>query len=173
MPGNAVDWILVELRDATSAANATPATTVAWQAGLLLNNGRIVTTDGTSNLPLDISVTNNLYAVIHHRNHLSVMSANAILPAGGVYTYDFTSSNIQAHGTNSQKELSIGIWGMKSGDTDANGLVGNAEETAVWSNDAGSAGYYPADLNFDQQVNNIDKDDYWVPNMGEGTNVPQ
>ena len=52
MPGNAVDWILVELRDATSAANATPATTIARQAGLLLNNGRIVATDGSSPLIL-------------------------------------------------------------------------------------------------------------------------
>jgi len=62
---------------------------------------------------------------------------------------------------------------MMSGDTDASGLIGNIEETAVWSTDAGKAGYYPADLNFDQQVDNQDKDDYWIPNNGKGTSVPQ
>jgi len=32
---------------------------------------------------------------------------------------------------------------------------------------------HQADLNFDKQVNNRDKDSFWYPNNGKGTNVPQ
>ncbi|MBM3436207.1 MAG: hypothetical protein FJY07_08355, partial [Bacteroidetes bacterium] len=37
-----VDWILVELRDAASAASATAVTSIARQAGFLLNDGSVV-----------------------------------------------------------------------------------------------------------------------------------
>ncbi len=43
---NVVDWVLVELRDATDAVSATSATTVARQAAFLKNNGVIVGMDG-------------------------------------------------------------------------------------------------------------------------------
>jgi hypothetical protein len=173
MPGNAVDWVLVELRDAVSAVDATPATTIARQAGLLLNDGSIVATDGSSLLSFDNTISNNLFTVINHRNHLTIMSANAVTLSGDNYTYDFTTASEQAYGTNSQKLLSSGIFGMMSGDCNANGTVGNEDLIPGWETDAGKAGYYSADLNFDQQVNNIDKEDYWLPNVGEGTNVPQ
>ena len=173
MPGNVVDWVLVELRDATSPENALPSTTVAKQAGLLMADGSIVSTDGSSPLSFMNIIANNLYVVVHHRNHLSIMSANAVGQLGGIYMYNFTTSMNQAHGDNSQKLLSPGIWGMMSGDANADGTVGNEDHTTTWGLDAGKAGYLPADLNLDQQVNNKDKDVFWLPNMGKGCNVPE
>jgi len=173
MPANVVDWVLVELRDASTAANATLATRIARKAALLLNNGSIVATDGTSPLFFSNSVLNNLYVVIHHRNHLSILSANAVTLTGENYTYDFTTSSVQAHGTNAQKELTDGYFGMWNGDINGNGTIGNDDLTPLWNTNAGKTGYYPADLNFDRQVNNRDKDSYWQPNVGKGTNVPQ
>ena len=173
MPANAVDWVLVELRDTTSASNATPATRIARQAGLLLSNGNIVATDGSSPLLFNDSVSNGLFVVIHHRNHLAVLSAGEVTLSGGNYTYDFTTAAGQAFGTGSQKQLAADKWGMMSGDANANGIVGNEDLTPAWDTNAGKAGYYPADLNLDRQVDNHDKDNYWLPNMGEGTNVPQ
>jgi len=173
MPGNSVDWVLVELRDATSAANATQATAIDRQAGLLFSDGTILATDGYSPLSFTNTISNGLFAVVYHRNHLAIMSANAVTLIGDNYTYDFTTASEQAHGGNAQNQLSADIWGMKSGDTDANGTVENEDNNPAWSTIAGKAGYFPADLNLDQQVNNIDKDDFWMPNMGQGTNVPE
>ena len=173
LPGNTVDWVLVELRDAASAANATSATTIARQAGLLFSDGSILATDGTSHLSFSNAISNSLFVVIHHRNHLAVLSANEVTLSGQYYTYDFTTSVGQAYGTNSQKQLTVNICGMFSGDADANGIVENEDLIPTWNTNAGNAGYYPADLNLDQQVDNIDKDSYWFPNIGKGSFVPE
>ena len=173
MPATVVDWVLVELRDATSAANATLATRIARKAGLLLTNGNIVATDGASPLFFTNSLSNGLFLVIYHRNHLAILSSNALTQSGGVYTYDYTTSSGQAYGASSQKQLATGIWGMISGDVNANGSIGNEDITPPWKSNAGKTGYYPTDLNFDRHVNNRDKDSYWYPNNGKGTNVPQ
>jgi hypothetical protein len=173
MPANVVDWVLVELRDANSPANAATATRIARKAGLLLTNGNIVATNGTSPLLFVNSVNYCLYTVINHRNHLSVLSATTLIPSAGNYIYDFTTAQGQAYGANSQKQLATSVWGMISGDANASGLIGYDDLTPAWRSNAGKAGYYPADLNFDQQVNNRDKDNFWRPNFGKGTNVPQ
>jgi hypothetical protein len=173
MPPNVVDWVLVELRDATSAANATSATRIARQAALLLNNGNIVATDGTPSLLFTSSATNNLYVVIHHRNHLSILSANAVTLSGDTYIYDFRMPAGKAYGTNSQKELTDGYWGMWVGDANGNGIIGTDDLIPAWKSNAGKMGYYPADLNFDRQVNNRDKNNCWQPNFGKGCQVPE
>ncbi len=173
MPANVVDWVLVELRDASVAANATLATRIARKAGLLLSNGNIVSTNGTSPLFFENGISNSLFVVVHHRNHLPVLSANAVGLSGGNYTYDFSTSSGQAFGTASQKQLAAGIWGMYAGDANGSGLIDDNDLIPGWKTNAGKTGLYPADLNFDRQVNNRDKDGYWYPNKGKGTNVPQ
>ena len=173
MPANVVDWVLVELRDANSAANATLATRIARKAGLLLTNGNIVATDGESPLFFNNSVSNGLFVVIHHRNHLAIISANPVSLTGENYTYDFSTASGQAYGTSSQKQLATGTWGMYCGDANGSGLIGNDDLTPAWKSNAGKTGYYPADLNFNRHVNNPDKDSFWRLNFGKGTNVPQ
>ncbi len=112
IPANTVDWVLVELRDTTDASLATGETMIARQAAFLLNDGKIVGLDGSSNLQFDKSLNHSLFTVIHHRNHLAVMSANPVTKNGNVYTYDFTISADQAYGTNAQKDLGSGVYGM-------------------------------------------------------------
>jgi len=170
---NVVDWVLVELRDATAPSNATSATRIAWQAAFILKNGSVVGMNGTSALQFNNSIANQLYVIICHRNHLAVMSSAALTQSGGIYTYDFTTPAGQAYGTNSQKLMVGGIWGMIGGDADGNGTVGTEDITVEWQNEAGEAGLYPCDLNLDGQVNNRDKDNCWQPNLGKATNVPQ
>jgi hypothetical protein len=41
VPANIVDWVLIELRDATAAATATASTRIARQAAFLMNDGSI------------------------------------------------------------------------------------------------------------------------------------
>jgi len=173
MPGNAVDWVLVELRDAPSAVEAVPATMVTRQAALLLKDGSIVATDGSSPLFFENTIVNNLYTVVYHRNHLAIMSANALTPEENMYIYDFTTASEQAFGNSAQKQLSDNLWGMMSGDCDANGIVEDEDILPGWETDAGKAGYLPADMNLDQQVDNMDKNVYWQPNNGKESKVPQ
>ncbi|MEZ5195822.1 MAG: GEVED domain-containing protein [Bacteroidales bacterium] len=171
--GDIVDWVLVDLRDASAPANATPATSVAMQAAFIKNDGSIVGLDGFSNLEVMASVSQNLYVVVWQRNHIGIMSNNALTPSGGIYGYDFSSGMNQVFGgANGHKELAPGVWGMFSGDGDHNGTINAGDKSTTWENQAGTKGYIDSDYNLDSESNNIDKDDFWFPNIGEGTQVP-
>jgi hypothetical protein len=170
---NVVDWVLVELRDAANAASATSATRIARQAGFLLKNGTVTAVDGISTLQFNVSVSQSLFVVVWHRNHLGVMSAIPVTQTGGVYTYDFSAGAGQAYGgASGHKLLGSGIWGMIGGDGDASGQVLTPDKTTVWQPQAGTTGYKSGDYNLSGQVNNPDKNDIWRPNSGAGDQVP-
>jgi len=42
-----------------------------------------------------------------------------------------------------------------------------------WDNVAGCFGSYKTDINFDGQVDNKDKVEKWLPNVGKGSLVPE
>ena len=171
---NVVDWILIEIRDTTQAEYATGETMIAQQAAFLLNDGSVVGLDGIDAIScVSTTITNNLFVVIWHRNHLGVMSASPLSETGGVYTYDFTTSAGQAYGGSlGHKEIGTGVWGMIGGDGDANSQIGNADKNDVWAVQAGTSGYLSGDFTMDVQVNNSDKNDIWAPNSGKGGQVP-
>ncbi|MCD4735829.1 MAG: hypothetical protein K8R53_07270 [Bacteroidales bacterium] len=100
------------------------------------------------------------------------MSAFALNKTGGVYSYDFITPAGQAYGTDAQKELGGGIFGMISADANADGDI-NADDKTIWTSQAGTKGYKSADFNMDVQVNNPDKNDKWLPNVGESCQVPE
>jgi len=172
IPPDVVDWVLVELRDATDAASATPATIIATQAAFLLSDGSVVGLDGSSNLYFDASVFNNLFAVVWHRNHLGILSANALAQSGMGYTYDFSTGNSQAYGVDAQRWLGGGIYGMIGGDANADGDVNGDDKTEVWNFETGNTGYLGSDGNLDGQANNQDKNDIWHLNSGKESQIP-
>jgi hypothetical protein len=169
-----VDWVLIEVRDATTVANATPATTIGIAAGFILNNGTITSINGTSSIYFSGTVTHNLYGVVWHRNHLGIISANPlILSSPGHYTYNFSDGPGQVYGgTSGHKKIGSGTYGMVAGngypDTDINTL----DKTGIWSVQAGKRGYREGDMDMNGQVNNKDKNEYWLPNFGYGCQVP-
>jgi len=55
--GNIVDWVYIELRNATDPSLATDTTAFAWKAAFLLNNGQVVDTNGYSMLQFDTTFT--------------------------------------------------------------------------------------------------------------------
>jgi poly-gamma-glutamate capsule biosynthesis protein CapA/YwtB (metallophosphatase superfamily) len=171
---NVVDWILAEFRDAPDAAGATGSTVIEKQAGFLLRDGTIVGTNGTTHIQFKGAVSKQLFAVVLHRNHVGIMSANPLTIAEGVYTYDFTTSIGQVYGsTAGYKSLAPGIFGMAGGDADASGSVDMADKI-LWETGSGANGYLPADLNLDGQVNNQDKDDIWILNkIAFSSQVPE
>jgi PKD repeat protein len=174
VPANAIDWVLVELRDAASAGAANSGTRIARKAAFLRNDGKIVNLAGTPILDFGpLSVTSNLFVIIHHRNHISVLSSIGLAQTGGVYPYNFTTAANQAYnGTLAHKQIGPGIWGMFGGNGDGNGIIDNLDEDPIWESEAGGQGYLNSDYNFDTHSNNKDKDDIWAPNLGKGNQVP-
>ena len=166
-----VDWVLVQLREATDAAYADTLTTFKTMAGLLLKDGSIVGTDGSSMLSFTEEVSHNLYVVIMHRNHLDVMSSAALVKTGNTYSYDFTASATAAYGTDAQKNVG-GIWAMFAGDVDGDGEIDNADDAQTWQTEAGQGAYLESDVNLDGQSDNVDKNDFWFPNLGEVIQLP-
>ncbi|MCR9103258.1 MAG: thrombospondin type 3 repeat-containing protein, partial [bacterium] len=87
-PDAIVDWVFVELRDATD-----PTIVVETRAALVQRDGDVVDpSDGTSALTFSGFVGQQYYVSVKHRNHLGVMTAAAVpLNAGGTIV-DFTTA---------------------------------------------------------------------------------
>jgi hypothetical protein len=166
---NIVDWVLLELRETTGDVTAaTPATMVSRKAGFILKDGTIVSTNGSSPVNFSVSVTNNLFLVIYHRNHLGIISSLPVPMVSDSYVYDFSTSVDKAFGGfNGHKEIAPGIWGMASGDGRCDGEINNQDKNDVWKIQNGNSGYLPGDLNLDGQVNMNDKTVYWKLNSGK------
>jgi hypothetical protein len=167
-----VDWMLVELRDAPSAALASPLTTVGKKAAFLLRNGDIVDLDGSSKLVFDVTIADSLFVVVWHRNHLSVLSAYGLVRSNDVYPYNFATGAGQAYG-GTQKDLGFGTWGMYSGNGVADDQIDDSDKTLVWEVEAGESGYLQGDFNMDGQVDNADKNERWLENNGTITDEYQ
>ena len=77
--------------------------------------------------------------MVHHRNHLGILSANALTPSGGNYSYDFTTGFDKTYGeTFGCKELAPGIWGMIGGDGNCDGDITESDITVLWKPNAGT-----------------------------------
>ena len=167
-----VDWVLVEFRETDGdASTATPDKFIDRQAALLLEDGSIVKPDGVNPIQYNGDITENLFVIIYHRNHLAVMSATPLTGLGTVYIYDFTTALSKAY-LDGQKDLGGGYFGMIGGDSDGNGIVAQADKDINWTTDAGNAGYSGSDLNLDSQIDNPDKNGIWEPNLGAESKVP-
>lgn len=176
IPADVADWILVELRDATSASTATPGTRIGRMAAFLKKDGSIVGTDGTSNLQFSNSINQQLFVVIWHRNHLGIMSAVSLVKIGDTYSYDFTTGTTQAYGdSDGYKQWEAGVAMMVAGDGYADGNITTPDKYYSWRPNAGKKGYFSGDFNMDSQVNNSDKNEYWDPNndYGYSSQVPE
>ncbi len=173
IPGTGVvDWVLIELRDAVDAASATGSTMFNRMAAFLLSDGSVVSIDGSSTPEFFNVLDDELFTVIWHRNHLGVLSAYPLTESGGIYIYDFTTPTGQAYGTETQKNLGGGVYGLFGGDGNTDGSINTDDKTTVWSIEAGTVGYLNGDFNMDSQTDNSDKNDLWLPNVGSASQLP-
>jgi hypothetical protein len=171
-----VDWILIELRDAPNAASATNSTISKTKAAFVGTDGTVVGIDGSDVLSFESDIVNQLFVVIRHRDHLAVMSAFSLSQVNGIYSYDFTDAMNKAFGGDSgYKELTTGIFGMVSGDANADGQIDETDLITDWKIVAGLKLYSSGDFNLNTQVDNIDKNDNWNPNkkVGYQSQVPE
>ncbi len=171
-PEGTVDWVLVELRSGTESA-----TRVDRRAALLKQNGLITDLDGTSPVQFENAAAGFYYLVVYHRNHLAVMSAEAVFVASEpVITYDFTTSADRAYQTNgaATKEVEPGVWALFAGDANGDGCVNQTDKTDEWLPDNGQPWSYSrgADFNLDGAIDAVDFNQYLLPNQGVCTQVP-
>jgi len=211
-----VDWVLVELRDTEGGGNtAAGSTVIARKPGFLLSNGRVVdaatwqersSEDRTSclavgsgtpleddntcpDLTVEAAISDNLYIVVRHRNHIDIMSASAAaaIGTGDTYIYDF-SRNEDAAWNSGQKVL-VGqlVRGRRPGvammfggdisygsDNRSVNLVQLDTDYNVIRNAFGQTGYLESDVNLDGTVSPTDDLlDILLSNVGAGTQVPR
>ncbi|MBN2174188.1 MAG: hypothetical protein JW731_08655 [Bacteroidales bacterium] len=167
IPSGTVDWVLVELHDALNAASVNSGTLLERRAALLMSDGSVADTDGTTKLLFEQTIVNQLFLIIRHRNHLDVLSANPLTETGGTYFYNFSTGEDKAFGGNfGFKDLGGGFWGMVSGDANADGLLDENDGIESWNMESGESGYLNSDVNLNGQSNNQDKNDYWFINRG-------
>ncbi|MFY0591806.1 hypothetical protein [Roseivirga sp.] len=178
IPAGAVDWVLVELREASSAALALNSTKVGSVAGFLMNDGTIKASDGTSDLtvPLTGNAGADFYVVVYHRNHLPIMSANAISESGGSYTIDFTTNSANTYQTTTALvSLAGSKFGMPAGDSNGDGSI-NTTDLGTWRTNNGAVYSYSGsglvDFNLDGEINAVDRNDFQQKNTSKTRQVP-
>ena len=130
---NIVDWVWVELRDASNNE-----TVIKGQSALLQRDGDVVALDGVSTLTMQVP-PKNYYVVIKHRNHLGAMSATTLVLSDTPTTVDFTSNSFSTYGNNAQTTYGMpantfALWaGDANGDGRLNYLGGFSENTSIRS----------------------------------------
>jgi len=125
-----VDWVWLSVR-----ANDDNQKQVQGRSALLQRDGDIVDVDGVSDLTLDIP-KNTYYIAIQHRNHLGVMSANAIqLEDMATVTIDFKDTGFSTFGNHAQVELDMGVTALWAGDTNSDNAIqfsgSNSDSNAI------------------------------------------
>ncbi|WP_053002358.1 beta strand repeat-containing protein [Kordia jejudonensis] len=115
-----VDWVWVELRDAT-----TNTTIIDAQSALLQRDGDVVGIDGMSSLVFNKTI-GNYYIAVKHRNHLGIMTNTTFSLNSTATIVDFTDANNQiTYGTDAQTTFGMpsGLVGMWSGNVNGDIIV--------------------------------------------------
>jgi len=148
-----VDWVVLELRSILDNTDV-----VYSRAALIQRDGNIVDVDGVSRVDCSAVDYGLYYIAVRHRNHLGVMSDDAI-DISGLNDYDFTDESLDIYGTDAQFEIDSGIFGMWPGNAnmddnvkyngssnDKNDILG---EVGLFTPNNVEEGYLNEDVNMD------------------------
>ncbi len=165
-----VDWVLVHFRTET-----TRSTELAKTAALLHKDGTIRFPNRCA-LPSGVGV-DSVYILVEHRNHIGIMSPQAVEITNSTLTYDFRTADSFRDPTGfGQKQLPTGEWVMFGGDIDQSDIVSydiNGLDKAIWSAENGVFdNYRNSDTNMDGDVSGTDKI-LWFNNNGISSRVPK
>ncbi|MBP7155122.1 MAG: hypothetical protein KBA60_03875 [Flavobacteriales bacterium] len=149
-----VDWVLVELRNAS-----VPATIVATQSALITRSGNVISANGS---PVRLSVQNgNYYIALRHRNHFGVMSAVPLSLSASATSFDLSLLSTATWGTEARKTKGA-VQTLWSGEVVRDGKImytGSGNDRDVMLVTIGGAvatnvanGYLRDDLNLDGRV---------------------
>lgn len=113
---NVTDWIFVELRDDTD-----PSLVHQTRCGLITDRGRIVSTDGFSNIAFQMP-PGNYHVSVKHRNHLGVMTQSPLAMGAPGAALDLRLVSTPTYGVNARASL-FGRTALWSGDVNADGQI--------------------------------------------------
>ena len=169
IPAGVVDWVLVELRQAATPAEALPDTKLpGWPKAIFLkSDGSLVDLDGSTFPEIgNAEITDNLYLIISHRNHIAIMSATEMAGTGNNYSYDFTVALDKAYGGGAgYRKINPGVFGMVAADADRDGNI-SVLDFSAWATDFGKMHIYiPSDTDGDGEVSVLDFSK-WASNFG-------
>ena len=151
-----VDWVVVDLRSAV-----TPAIVSATRCALVQADGDIVAVDGVS--PVEFSMPAGNYRIgVHHRNHLSVVTAQPIALSAMATSIDISNGSAEVVGGSLATDLLDGRRVLVPGDALRDGVIRYAgasnDRDAVLSRIGGGVptatvpGYFSEDVNMDGLV---------------------
>jgi hypothetical protein len=172
VPAGVVDWVLLTLRSGTAAG-----TGVDTMAAFMKQNGSIMALDGTSPVFFPGVKYGNYYVVLRHRNHLAIMTADALPLNRASALYDFTTAQSKAYGTDAMKGFGTGNtapFALYGADGNADGQITSSDFNVFNPKfTSGAIGYQASDWNLDAQVTSSDFN-LFNPNftMGKATRVP-
>ncbi|MBI1223211.1 MAG: hypothetical protein GC180_11455 [Bacteroidetes bacterium] len=172
-----VDWVMLELRNADTASNATSSTIQGRAVGFIRPDGTVDDTIAAPGVVVRTTAPGNFFVVVHHRTHISVMSSSHLTAPDTVnqfYSYDFTDAVSKAYGTDALISLGNGKWGMYSGSAEnsaSSEKIDANDRQAVW-NARNQSGYNETDVNLDGYVNSADRSICWN-NRNIVSQVPQ
>ena len=139
----------------------------------LLDDGSIVNTVGYKNFPFAFTTVNEYFLIIHHRNHLDVMTANTyLLGDSEEATTEIDLSYYQAVFGHDLKQIDEEVYALYSGDANDDGLVDleDLEELSVKTED--DFGYFVFDFDMNGYITSEDIDNYFWPNLNVVSQVP-
>lgn len=149
-PNNAVDWLLIELRDENDMN-----TVIASQPVLLNNQGTLTDLLGNEMITFPDLDDKNYYIAIHHKSHLPIVSSSPQPLNDDPIVFDFSASGNAAMGTDQQKLIN-GKYFMSSGDFDGNGII-NSLDFNLWKQEGAAVNSYsPADADGNGIINSLD-----------------
>ena len=148
-----VDWVLVSLRTSPENVNSTVYKTTA----LLRSDGHIVFFE---NITL-LTTATSFYVGIEHRNHIGVVSDQAVQVINGKIEYDFTTKQayVPTNTISSAQKRINSIYVLYGADAKKTALFEiNAEDGLEWRKKNGTFGrYLVEDFNLDGAVDALDQ----------------
>ena len=148
-----VDWVLVSLRTSPENVNST----IYKTAALLKSDGHIVFFE---NITL-LTAATSFYVGIEHRNHIGVVSDQAVRVINGKIEYDFTTKQayVPINTISSAQKRINSIYVLYGADAKKTALFEiNAEDGLEWRKKNGTFGrYLVEDFNLDGAVDALDQ----------------
>jgi len=154
-----VDWVVVELR-----STGDPTTVTATRCALLQRDGDVVAVDGSSPVTFNLLAPGNYLVALRHRNHLGVMTLNAVALGPSTTPLDLSTVSTATYGTNARKAISgtFPTQALWAGDVTRNGQIkytgGTNDRDPILTRIGGTtptnvvSGYWSEDCNLDGTV---------------------
>lgn len=155
IPRDAVDYVLIEARAADNLN-----TTGEQHAAFLLQDGTIVSMDGTPGVPFFTIIPEQSYQLlVYALGHVGIASKEAIIfPT--IDVYDFTQPSFVLGEEAQLMSVATNVFGQITGDVDGNGIVSVNDFNELVLRLGSSNTYGRADINKDGQTTIIDFNAY-------------